>query len=77
MPFDVEDTNIILDDFICSGRTVDAIYDKILSDNPSYVIDYLIVSSIRYDATIKFTPLNLMTESYSIDKLNINETTNK
>lgn len=52
--------NIILDDFVSSGETVNAIYEKAYAINKDIVIDLLIVSGWFYEFDMNFIPKTII-----------------
>jgi len=55
--------NIIIDDFISTGETVNIIYQKMI-DSEINNVDLLIVSGTIYESYLQFKPLNIICEDY-------------
>jgi len=62
-----KDINIIIDDFITTGDTVNTIYKKFTDNNPRLEIDWLIVCRTVYQSTLKFIPKHLICSKYEQD----------
>lgn len=61
--------NIIIDDFISCGYTVQAIYEKFIKYNPTCCIHMLVVQSITLSNCINFVPKCLITDGNSLNKI--------
>jgi len=55
--------NIIIDDFISTGRTINSIYDR-MKENEINIVDLLIVTGTIYESYLRFKPLNIICEDY-------------
>lgn len=59
--------NIIIDDFISSGETVNKIYEKVIGTTRITNIDLLIVSGDIFEGQLKFKPLHIICEKYILN----------
>ena len=48
--------NIIIDDFMCSGKTINAIYEKLqnMTGDDKLVVDCLCISGVYFEVDVKF-----------------------
>jgi len=59
--FNVDGINIILDDFIASGETVNKIYEEMQKRAAN--VDYLIVTSLYYNTRLNFEPTYIVCDN--------------